>query len=300
MNTTLKTFLVFAMIGNLFCTTAQDQSTSIMQDITFLASDELGGREAGQPGNEQARAYLTDRFESIGLEPVMDDSYEQPFTFRRRAQKEIDGVNLVGRIKGKKEATIVITAHYDHIGVINDEVYNGADDNASGTAGLLAMATYFQTNKPEHTLIFVAFDAEEKGLRGARYFVKNLPVKQSDIVLNVNMDMISRNDNNEIYACGTYHYPQFKDLLVETGEASTIDLRFGHDEPHMGNDDWTNSSDHGPFHQKQIPFVYFGVEDHPDYHQASDEVEKIDPEFIGNTVALITDFVRRVDEKYGR
>lgn len=289
-------FVIILTLGGLLCTfnsCAQEPTSNVMKDIEFLASDELEGRETGKSGNEEARSYLLSRFEEIGLEKAKE-GFEQTFPVARSG-KSLSGINLVGQIKGEKEKYIVITAHYDHIGVIDGEVHNGADDNASGTAGLLALASYFKNNAPNYNMIFVAFDAEEKGLLGAKYFVNHLPVEKEDILLNVNMDMISRNDKNEIYACGTYHYPQFRSILEEAGEASTIDLKFGHDDPSMGSGDWTFSSDHGPFHKKKIPFVYFGVEDHEDYHQASDEADKINPEFVESTVQLIIDFVERVD-----
>lgn len=277
--------------------TVNGQEISVMSDIQYLASDELEGRETGTIGNEKAREYLLKRFKSLGLEKE-DDSYFQPFTFETEDEgTQLDGKNLVGTIPGETNKYIIITAHYDHIGVIDGEIYNGADDNASGTAGLLAIAAYFQKNPPKNNLVFVACDAEEKGLQGAKYFVKNLSVPKEAILLNVNMDMISRSDKNEVYACGTNYFPHFKPLLKKTGKKSPIKLKFGHDDPKLGHDDWTFSSDHGPFYSAGIPFIYFGVEDHEDYHQHTDEIDKIDPDFVQNTVGLITDFVKRVDKK---
>lgn len=276
--------------------TVNGQENLVMSDIQYLASDELEGRETGTIGNEKAREYLLKRFELLGLEKE-DDSYIQPFTFETEEEgTQLEGKNLVGTISGETNKYIIITAHYDHIGVIDGKIYNGADDNASGTAGLLAIAAYFQKNPPKNNLVIVACDAEEKGLQGAKYFVKNLSISKEAILLNVNMDMISRSDKNEIYACGTNYYPQFKSLLKKASKKSPLKLMFGHDDPKLGHDDWTYSSDHGPFHKKGIPFIYFGVEDHEDYHQHTDESEKIDPDFVLNTTRLITDFVKRVDK----
>ena len=192
---------------------------------------------------------------------------------------------------------IIITAHYDHIGIKDGKIYNGADDNASGISGLLAIARYFKAKRPKHTLIFVAFDAEEKGLRGAKHFVNNLPVSKDLIKLNVNMDMISRSDRNEIYAAGTYHYPHLKKTLDEIAKTALVKLSLGHDRPELGNDDWTNASDHGPFHDKGIPFIYFGVEDHEDYHEHTDEVEKIIPVFLTNTIISILETIKKLDQQ---
>ncbi len=267
-----------------------------MSDIEFLASDELKGRETGTDGNEMAREYLLERFSSLGLEKS-GESYFQSFSFETEEGERLSGKNLVGSISGKSDKYIIITAHYDHIGVHDNEIFNGADDNASGTAGLLAIAGYFKKTKPRNNLIFVAFDAEEKGLQGAKYFVENIQLEKESVLLNVNMDMISRSDKNEIYACGTHYYPQFKPLLEKAGKKSPVDLMFGHDRPELGYNDWTNSSDHGPFHAVGIPFIYFGVEDHEDYHQHTDDADKIEPAFVQNTVALITDFVKQLDKK---
>lgn len=287
--------------GHLF-SIAQDQGISVMSDIEYLASDELSGRETGTPGNEMAREYLLQRFTSIGL-GKQGDSYLQPFSFPQSVSADsrevvtMEGKNLIGHVSGTTDKYIIVTAHYDHIGLIKDKIHNGADDNASGTAGLLSLAQYFRENPPRNNIIFVAFDAEEKGLQGAKYFVANLDIPKESILLNVNMDMISRSDKNEIYACGTSYYPQFKPLLQKVNKKSPVSLMFGHDDPKLGYNDWTFSSDHGPFHKAEIPFVYFGVEDHEDYHKHTDEADKIDPNFVQNTVNLIRDFVQVVDQK---
>ena len=144
-------------------------------------------------------------------------------------------------------------------------------------------------------MIFVAFDAEEKGLQGARFFVKNLPVKKESILLNINMDMVSRNDKNELYIAGTHHYPKFKKYLKEVKKNAPVKLLFGHDDPKLGRDDWTSQSDHGAFHRKKIPFIYFGVEDHKDYHKPTDVFENIQPKFYVEAVETIVIAVEAID-----
>ena len=197
-------------------------------------------------------------------------------------------------IEGNSDSVIVISAHYDHLGVRDSLIFNGADDNASGTSGLLAMADYFTREKPNHTLVFAAFDAEEGGLNGARAFVQD-SVFLEKVVLNINMDMIAQNDKNELYAVGTYHYPELKPVLetIETGE---ISLLFGHDRPEDGNQDWTFASDHGPFHRAGIPFIYFGVEDHEHYHRPTDTFETIPQEFYKQSVQVILNAVLALDK----
>ncbi|NNE65118.1 MAG: M28 family peptidase, partial [Pyrinomonadaceae bacterium] len=187
----------------------------------------------------------------------------------------------------KPESYIVVSAHFDHVGISRGKIYNGADDNASGTAALFAIAKYFQEHPPEHSLIFAAFDAEEIGLEGAKHFVRNPPVSIEKILLNINLDMVSRSDKNELYISGTYHYPIFKTILSPIVEKVPVKLLFGHDEPEPKRDDWTFQSDHGVFHKKKIPFVYFGVEDHADYHRPTDDFEKVDKKFFSNSVKTI-------------
>lgn len=270
----------------------------LIKDIKYLSSDKLKGRETGTAENETARKYILKRFKKSGIKPINKD-YLQEFSFKNRQGKKYNAVNVIGLIKGKSKPNkyIVITAHFDHVGVRNNEIYNGADDNASGTAALFAIAKYFKKKKPKHSLLFIALDAEEKGLQGARYFVDNPTVPLKDIVLNINMDMISRNDKNELYAAGTFHYPNLKKYLEPIQKKSKVKLLFGHDDPKLGRDDWTFQSDHGAFHRKKIPFIYFGVEDHKDYHKPTDIFENIQPKFYVNAVETIVMAVKEIDTK---
>jgi Zn-dependent M28 family amino/carboxypeptidase len=194
------------------------------------------------------------------------------------------------------ERYIVVTAHFDHVGVRQDQIYNGADDNASGTAALMEIARWFAANPPMHSIIFAALDYEEGGLIGARGFVASPPVPASSIVLNVNMDMVGRNTKNELFAAGTSHYPFLRPYLDSVAARAPITLRFGHDDPNgPPRDDWTSQSDHGAFHRAGIPFVYFGVEDHPDYHQPTDDVERLMPQFFAGAATTVLDAVRTLD-----
>lgn len=266
----------------------------LVEDLRMLSSDEMEGRKTGTAGNERARSYLIDRFKEEGATPFQG-SFEHDFTFKERSGDEITGVNVVGQIDGGSDSVIVISAHYDHLGIRDSLIYNGADDDASGTAALLAFIKYFKDHTPEHTLVFAAFDAEEMGLRGARAFVQD-SVFLDKVVMNVNMDMISQNDKNELYASGTYHYPAFKPILedINTGD---IKLLFGHDRPEQGYDDWTNASDHGAFYQKGKRFIYFGVEDHEHYHQDSDEFETIPLKFYKKSTEVVLNAILAFDKK---
>jgi Zn-dependent M28 family amino/carboxypeptidase len=192
----------------------------------------------------------------------------------------------------------VITAHYDHLGVRDGVTYHGADDNASGVAVLVELARRCRNSPWTHDVMFAAFDAEEHGLQGARAFLAAPPVSRGRIRMNVNLDMVSRSATREIYIAGTYHRPVLKTLLGPVAARAPIKVLFGHDKPKNlsgGLDDWTMQSDHGPFHAADIPFVYFGVEDHPDYHKPTDTADKIDAGFLGHVAATILDAVTVLD-----
>lgn len=272
----------------------------LLRDLSILAHDSMEGRRTGTPGSERTRAFLLESFPATGLQPL-DGEWTQEFTFvPRGGTEELTGVNILGMIPGTAgpELFVVITAHYDHLGIRNGEIYNGADDNASGTAALLELARSFQAAPPRHSLLFVAFDAEEMGLQGARAFMATPPVPLESIVMNVNLDMVSRSEVDELYAVGTYHYPALAPLVEEVAGRAPVNLLMGHDSPDLPpGDDWTLSSDHGPFHQAGIPFIYFGVEDHPGYHAPSDVFEDITPDFYVNAVRTIRDFLLVVDRE---
>ena len=159
----------------------------------------------------------------------------------------------------------------------------------------MSMARYFVQHPPRHTVVFAAVDAEEMGLRGSQAFVDaGWPEK---MVLNVNLDMLARSDS-VLFAAGPFHYPQLLPILEAVQRRPPVVLRFGHDQPDVeGMQNWTGSSDHRPFHTRGIPFVYFGVEDHPDYHRASDEFEKVDPDFYVNSIRTVLAAVLAFDEE---
>ncbi|MBC6982093.1 M20/M25/M40 family metallo-hydrolase [Caulobacter sp. 17J80-11] len=266
--------------------------TRLVQDLKVLSADDMAGRYPGTPGSAKARAYVEQRFREVGL-----TTKEQPFTYTTKAGAEVPGVNVWGVVKGKKtpDRYIVVTAHYDHLGVKDGQIFNGADDNASGTAALFAMAKYFKAHRPDHSLVFVALDAEEGGARGAHAFVAGPPVPKDAIVLNVNLDMVARGDKGELYASGGYHNPGLVPVLERVAKTAPVTLKLGHDRPEQGQDDWTGQSDHMAFHEAGIPFVYFGVEDHPDYHRPTDDFEKVNPDWYVRSVQTITEAVMALD-----
>lgn len=296
----MKLFLILPLALTLSCNAVKksnqpSNASQLLKDVKVLSSDAFEGRKTGTKGAESARNYIIKRFKEIGVSPFSKyTNFQQSFTFKGIDNPEIEGKNVVGYIKGNTDQVIVITAHYDHLGVINGRIFNGADDNASGVAGMLKIAAHYARAKPNHTLIFVAFDAEEFGKKGSEYFVDNAPVKLSDIKLNINLDMISHNDKGELYASGTFKYPQLKNYIIST--IPDLKILFGHDNPKLGIDDWTNMSDQAAFNAKNIPFIYFGVEDHPDYHKASDKFEMINQQFFINAANGILEITDNFDK----
>lgn len=272
-------------------------SASLINDLAYLSSEALGGRETGTPGHALAQAYIAQRFDSLQLKKP-DSGRFQAFSVNNRTAG-VSGKNIIGIIPGTAypDQYYVISAHYDHLGTIDGKIYYGADDNASGTACLLALARYFKQHPPRHSIILVSFDAEEKGLIGSRYFVGHLPVDSTKVLLNVNMDMVSRNDKNEVYASGTYHYPFLKKYVDSIKPLTRVNVLFGHDNPSEGHNDWTNQSDHFPFHKARIPFLYFGVEDHPDYHKPTDTFDKVDKSFYYQVCNMIRETIVLLDRQ---
>lgn len=272
---------------------AELDTEQLIEDLKVLSSDEMEGRRTGTEGNRKAREYLVQRFEEEGANPFQG-SFTHEFEFSNRNGEVTTGINVVGEIPGKIDSVIVITAHYDHLGIRDSLIYNGADDDASGTAALITYIDYFSHVKPNHTLVFAAFDAEEMGLQGARAFTED-SVFMERVVMNINLDMISNNDKNELYASGTFHHPELKPVLegIETGE---VKLLFGHDRPEQGYDDWTNASDHAAFHAKGKKFIYFGVEDHEHYHQHTDEFATIPLEFYKKSTKTILNAILAFDK----
>ena len=271
----------------------------LMAMVTLLADPKFEGRAVGTPGGIAARGVIAEKFRLIGLEPV-GGAYLSSFTFAGKSAGagKVSGANVVGLCRGKDPAlpVFVVSAHYDHLGIRDGVIYPGADDNASGVAVLLELAAYCRKHPFRRSILFAAFDAEEGGLNGARAFVASPPIAKERIALNVNLDMVSRSDKREIYVAGTYHTPEWKAPLERVAKAARVKVLFGHDRPGTGSDDWTSQSDHYAFHAAKIPFVYFGVEDHADYHKPTDTADKIDRAFFVDVAETILDAVLQLDQ----
>jgi Zn-dependent M28 family amino/carboxypeptidase len=289
----------FLWIGLSLAASAAAQQTAVdvsqlMRDATVLAADDMEGRLSGSAGSAKARAYIAGRFREARVQP-MGEGFERPFTYKTGGS-ERRGVNLIGIVPGTQDRdhVIVVTAHYDHLGIRNGEVFNGADDNASGVAALLAVAGSLSRDQPQHSVVIAALDAEESGLNGARAFMADPPVPRAALALNVNLDMVGRDSTNTLYAVGTHQYPFLKTYLQPTAQPP-VKLVFGHDVAGGKEEDWTRDSDHYIFHEAGIPFIYFGVEDCAQHHRATDDAATLTKEFFAGATATIIASMRAFD-----
>jgi hypothetical protein len=180
-------FTITVAISNCNIANAAAETNQLLEHVQQLSSDKMAGRKPGTNGHLLAQAYIIKQFSQARL-AAFDNDYIKPFKYNDKT-----GTNILGWLQGKThdEDYLVVTAHYDHLGQRGNRVMNGADDNASGVAALLMLAGYFSENTPHHSMIFLATDAEEQGLYGAKAFVKNSPVALTKIRLNINLDMIA-------------------------------------------------------------------------------------------------------------
>lgn len=271
-------------------------ASQLVDDLRILSADDMQGRFVGTEGSAKARTYIEGRLKTIGVEPMYSTGYEQGFDFTRT--KPHHGTNIVGRIVGRDPdgPVMVVSAHYDHLGVQDGQIFNGADDNASGVAGVLAVAEAFAARRPEHTILIVLFDAEEGGLQGSKAFVANPPLPLERVALNLNLDMIGTNHKNELYASGAFPFPWMKARLEALAADAPVKLLLGHDDPKLGKDDWSNQSDHWAFGLAGRPWIYFGVEDHPEYHQPTDDFDTVPLDFFKAAAATVVAAARAFDK----
>ena len=270
----------------------QLDSIRLLHDLSVLSHDSMAGRATGTPGAQRTRAFLATTLEEANIRPAYERMVH-PFAWARGT-----GENIVGIIPGRGAPdgrVVVLTAHYDHLGSRDGQVFNGADDNASGVAALLEIGRQLASAPLEHTTVLAFVDAEEVGFQGSRAFVADPPVPFERIALDVNLDMVARTDG-VLWAGGAYHTPALQPLLEALAAEAPLTLKLGHDRPGAPEgDDWTNSSDHAPFHEAGVPFVYFGVEDHPDYHAPTDDYDRVDPGEFTAAVRTILAGIRALD-----
>ena len=240
--------------------------TRLQQDIITLASDEMEGREPGTNGEIKARDYIISRMQEIGLNPKGTDGFIQAFTYFED-EVAVLAHNVIGSIDNDAKKTVVITAHYDHLGYGESgsmyegprQIHNGADDNASGTAALLELAHLIKNNKikEDNNFLFIAFSAEEKGLLGSKYYVMNPSLNLNEINYVLNMDMLGRMEPGMALTIeGVGSSLIWESSLKEIKcDAFPLTLKKRENGP----------SDHAPFYDAGIPALHFWTGKH-DYH----------------------------------
>jgi hypothetical protein len=283
---------------------------ALLNDLRTLGDPALQGRRTGTPGGLRARALIAAQMAAAGLAPLAVDRIE-PFRFVHTSIRGYflpgrpfrtafdNAANVIGRTPGREGSRqFVVSAHYDHLGTRDGVVYPGADDNASGVAAMLAAARVIAAARLRHPVVFAAFDAEELGLQGARAFVERHAVSAETTAIDLNLDMVSRSDTREIFVAGTSRSPWLVDVVKDVQARTPVRLALGHDRPmYLAGlvEDWTHSSDHGAFADRGVPYVYFGVEDHADYHRPTDTVDKIDPAFFADVADAVVETVLALD-----
>jgi Zn-dependent M28 family amino/carboxypeptidase len=284
-----KISLLVFFISLLGCKKEYTPENKIKDDVAFLADDKLEGRQTGSDGEKAAADYLAERFKALGLVAKGTNDYFQAFTFKpktnphqkvnytvKEGDSTITGTNVVGFINNNVENTVVIGAHYDHLGrgaegslyrgEDSTAIHNGADDNASGVAILLNLASKLKTENKGNNYLFIAFSGEEMGLLGSNYFVKNSTIDTNKMNYMINMDMVGRlkvDSTLAVYGVGT------SPILKQTLTAHNSSFKLIQKESGVG------PSDHTSFYNADIPVLHFFTGQHEDYHKPSDDSEKL-------------------------
>lgn len=294
--------------------TAEDLKTHLY----LFASDEMQGRMTGEPGQKMAAEYLKDFYVSKGISsPYNNDNYYQdiPAAYFSRMKEPKGSENVVAFIKGseKPEEIIVLSAHYDHVGMENGEVFNGADDDGSGTVSMLEIAEAFQKavkdgKGPKRSILFLHVTGEEIGLYGSRYYTENPIFPLENTVCNLNTDMIGRidpdkKDNpNYVYLIGSDKLSQELHEVSEMVNKTYIDglkLDYTYNDENDPNRFYYRS-DHYNFAKNNIPIIFYFNGVHEDYHKATDTPDKIEYELMAKRAQLIFQTTWEVANREGR
>lgn len=285
---------------------AQASFKNIITHIRVLANDSLEGRGTGTAGERLAMAYIQSQWKEMKLIPKGDGkSYSQKFSFKSGTHgtgKEGTSYNLVGYIDNQAANTIIIGAHYDHLGLgmesgsldanPQNKIHNGADDNASGVAGVLELARHFQTNrtKEAYNFLFLCFSGEELGLYGSKYFTENPTIDLSKANFMINLDMVGRlnPDSKSLTVSGSGTSAAFEPLLKSL---SNDKVQIKTDSSGMG------PSDHTSFYLKNIPVLHFFTGSHSDYHKPTDDWDKINAEGEKELLNVIIRLVEKLEKQ---
>ena len=280
------------------------KADELKKNLMVIASDEMEGRQTGSEGQKKAGVYMIDYYKNLGVSyPKALGSYYQKVpkeALKSRRGELPDSENILAFIEGteKPEEIIVISAHYDHVGTNNGVVYNGADDDGSGTVAVMEIAEAFQQAKkagkgPKRSILFLHVTGEEHGLLGSKYYSENPVFDLKNTVANLNIDMIGRSDKenegkNYVYVIGSDMLStELKKINVAANKATqNLELNYKYDDP---NDPMRlyYRSDHYNFAKHGIPVAFFFDGIHEDYHQPTDDPEKIDYPLLQKRAQLV-------------
>jgi Zn-dependent M28 family amino/carboxypeptidase len=293
----MKRIIFFTLFGISSLINAQNiEVKNLKKHVYFLADDKMKGRGTGSKENNKASNYIQKQFKKIGLKPMGENGiYFQNFEAKVKKVKVSDSIrfarNVIGFLDNGAEKTIIIGAHYDHIGEGKQGsslaensfgiIHNGADDNASGTAGLLELARVYAKNKEIEPVnfLFIAFGAEELGLVGSRYYAKHPTCDLSKTHWMLNMDMIGRlNKESGVSVIGYGTSPAFETIFNSIDSTKQVKYFTGYE--------GRGGSDQTSFYEKDIPVLFFHTGGHEDYHRPTDDANKVDYESLKNILNL--------------
>lgn len=285
--------------------TSYAQMSDIIVDVVFLSSDYLEGRETGKIGEKRAAEYVMTRFQDLDLQPGWKGSYAHTFDFTFKPNphdsttwEKRTGTNVVGYMDNGADNIIIIGAHYDHLGwgisgsrnTGEKAIHNGADDNASGVAGVLYLAETLKDQKYHgNNYLFIAFSGEELGLFGSKNFAKELETLEKPVNYMLNMDMIGRlNEEKTIAVYGTGTTPGWNKVLDDFAEEKGLTL--------SKSESGVGPSDHTSFYLQDLPVLHFFTGQHQDYHMPTDDAHLINYEGIETVCSFLTDIIGEFDD----
>ncbi len=305
----IRAFLFFFIAAVSFsCQNEPTNQSNIKNDVSFLADDALEGRQTGTEGEKKAADYIVKRFEEIGVSPKGTNGFYQEFSFLPKTDphKEVEfvknqdgtitGRNVIGFINNNAENTVIIGAHYDHLGYGGEgslhrdsikAIHNGADDNASGTAVMLDLARKLKGKNTNNNYLFMAFSGEEMGLLGSNYFVKNPTINTKAVSYMINMDMVGRlKQDSTLAVYGTGTSPMFKQVLKAHNNKFKL----------IENESGVGPSDHTSFYLADIPVLHFFTGQHSDYHKPGDDSDKLNYEGMEKISSYIFDVITDLND----
>ena len=278
-----------------------------METVRYLADDALGGRFSGSAGERCAGEYIAAMFASLGLEPGGEDGFFQELPLASAAQPHAPpgrGRNVVAILRGSdpelRGSAVVVGAHYDHLGLGEfgstgeaGEIHNGADDNASGVAAILAAARALRGGpRPARSIVFIAFTGEELGLIGSAWYANHPAIPLEETVAMVNLDMVGRLDDGEMIVYGMGTAPEWEEIVPAANADLGIPLAW--EEAGFG------PSDHTSFYANDIPVLHFFTNVHSDYHRHTDDAHKIDAPGLGRVARLTENVLRTLANRQER